>query len=138
MKFVLGKHGVDSVLFGHIIRTFISDNGGADFIPNEGSIFNGVEDVRERCTKWLDEKVANEAQSEAIREGERENRLASNPQAKVIEKKLEADAVNALYEQEIMESLPDGLEIITTPSVTYSKSTFGKQCLKTYNFSVFD
>lgn len=122
----IGSHGVDSVLFGEILRSFISENTGAEWQPDEPAIYNGIEDAREKCTKWLEDLNTRVSVGEIQREEERELRLATNPQLIAHEKQLQEEALYAAELEQQQQGLPDGLEIITTPSVTYTKSTFGE------------
>lgn len=121
----IGSHGVDSTLFGQILRSFISETGGAEWVRDEAAIYNGVEDVREKCTKWYEDLSSRVVVGELQREEEREIRLATNPQLIAQERQLEEEAMFAASMEQQMDGLPEGLEIVTTPSVTYSKSTFG-------------
>ncbi|TIC28355.1 UPF0029-domain-containing protein [Wallemia mellicola] len=126
----IGSHGVDSVLFGEILRSFISENTGAEWQPDEPAIYNGIEDAREKCTKWLEDLNTRVVVGEIQREEERELRLATNPQLIAHEKQLQEEALYAAELEQQQQGLPDGLEIITTPSVTYTKSTFAGHCVR--------
>ncbi|TIB67264.1 UPF0029-domain-containing protein [Wallemia mellicola] len=126
----IGSHGVDSVLFGEILRSFISENTGAEWQPDEPAIYNGIEDAREKCTKWLEDLNTRVSVGEIQREEERELRLATNPQLIAHEKQLQEEALYAAELEQQQQGLPDGLEIITTPSVTYTKSTFAGHCVR--------
>ncbi|TIB05539.1 hypothetical protein E3P96_01200 [Wallemia ichthyophaga] len=126
----IGSHGVDSSLFGQILRSFISQTGGAEWVQGEAAIYNGVEDAREKCTKWYEDLTNRVVVGELQREEEREVRLATNPQLIAQERQLEEDAAFAASLEHQLDGLPDGLEIVTTPSVTYSKSTFAGHCVR--------
>ncbi|TIA87254.1 hypothetical protein E3P99_03289 [Wallemia hederae] len=126
----IGSHGVDSALFGEILRSFVSELAGAQWVQDEPAIYNGIEDAREKCTRWYEDLSTRVVVGELQREEERENRLATNPQLIAQEKQLEEEAILAASMEHQLDGLPEGLEIITTPSVTYTKSTFAGHCVR--------
>lgn len=63
----IGAFGVDSSLFGSILRTFISVSG-VEWTPESVCVFDGLQNVLERCEAWYEDKLNREKAGELIRE----------------------------------------------------------------------
>ncbi|KAG1815745.1 uncharacterized protein BJ212DRAFT_1506314 [Suillus subaureus] len=63
----IGAFGVDSSLFGSILRTFISVSG-VEWTPESVCVFDGLQNVLERCEAWYEDKLNKETAGELLRE----------------------------------------------------------------------
>lgn len=68
----IGPFGVDSALFGSILRTFISSLNGIEWTPDTVCVFDGIQTILERCVAWYEEKLTKEKVDEIMREDTRE------------------------------------------------------------------
>ncbi|PFH47796.1 hypothetical protein AMATHDRAFT_77020 [Amanita thiersii Skay4041] len=66
----IGPFGADSALFGAILRTFISVNG-VEWSPDTVCVFDGLQNVIERCTKWYEDRLSVERAGELVRADEK-------------------------------------------------------------------
>lgn len=119
----IGAFAVDSTLFGAVLRTYISalDGGGVEFAPGAECVFDGVQSVLERCTRWYEEKLGEEAAGEFVRE--MEHQQAQQPDAKASNISRMAQVESAPV------SLPDGMQLYEAEPITDRKSAFvGRAC----------
>jgi hypothetical protein len=56
----IGAFTADPGLFGSILRTFISVNG-IGWTPDTVCVFDGLQNVIERCTDWYKDRIGQEA-----------------------------------------------------------------------------
>lgn len=66
----LGPYGVDAPLFGSVLRTYISHEG-VEFVPGTVCVFDGVQNVLERCAGWYNERLTVDSVGELVREEDR-------------------------------------------------------------------
>lgn len=67
----IGAFGVDSGLFGDILKTYISSQSHIEFVPDTAAVFDGLQHAIERCNGWYEERLSEEAVGKLIREEER-------------------------------------------------------------------
>lgn len=120
----VGAFGADSNLFGSILRTFISVNGvewNADVC-----VFDGLQNVLERCLVWYEDRLSVEKAGEIVREDTREQ---SNTQS-ASNKEMKAGAMDPpAYENTPSHAVPAGIQIFTAEPITDRKSVFvGRAC----------
>lgn len=70
----IGAFSVDAAVFGAVLRTYISLDG-VEFQPETVCVFDGIENVRERCAVWFSHHLSEERAQEMRREDEREKQL---------------------------------------------------------------
>ncbi|KDQ64183.1 hypothetical protein JAAARDRAFT_27805 [Jaapia argillacea MUCL 33604] len=119
----IGAYGVDSSLFGSILKTYISKNG-VEWSPGDANVcvFDGLQNVLERCEQWYGERLSVEKMGEIIREDER------GGQERVEVKSKCSAAVMDSFE-EVVTALPDGIEMVVSEPITDRKSSFiGRAC----------
>lgn len=127
----IGPFGVDSALFGAVLRTFISSEG-VEWVPDSVCVFDGLEAVKERCAEWFGKKRSEKLAGELLREDERgppaglEGALEEGKDEKkvvVLEDHLEASS------PPLAVAMPAGIEIIEAEPITDRKSSFvGRAC----------
>lgn len=110
----IGAFGVDSSLFGAVLRTYISSHSKVEFVPDTVAVFDGLQHVVELCDLWYEERLSEGAVGELIREEERGHKppaysgiphpVVSNTVAKV-EEKLPM-TINPLSIPELIEAEP--------------------------------
>ncbi|KZW04178.1 UPF0029-domain-containing protein [Exidia glandulosa HHB12029] len=64
----IGSFGVSTDLFSSVLRTFISLTG-VEWNTGDVCVFDGVEHVRERCSRWYTERLDHEMAAQLQREG---------------------------------------------------------------------
>ncbi|KAF5371337.1 hypothetical protein D9758_004087 [Tetrapyrgos nigripes] len=117
--------GVDSTLFGDVLRTFISSTNGIEFIPDNVCVFDGLQYVLERCTKWYEENLSREKAGEMERENlrhheESESTSVSADSQSISTSKLPPPSVAPL---------PEGIKIFEAEPIVDRKSVFvGRVC----------
>ncbi|KAI5124843.1 hypothetical protein M0805_007277 [Coniferiporia weirii] len=122
----IGSFSVDSGLFGSILRTFISSRGGVEWLPETECVFDGLENVRERCGSWYSERLSEEKSQELLREDEKERVFESAPQKDY----LPSTNIQSLAEEnEHQAILPDSINIVVSEPIVDRKSVFiGRAC----------
>ena len=127
----IGPFGVDSALFGAVLRTFISSEG-IEWVPDSVCVFDGLENAKERCTEWFEHKKSEKLAGELLREDERgapaglDGALeVGKDKKKVVELDEHADTPSVPTSV----GVPDGVEIIVAEPITDRKSSFvGRAC----------
>jgi Uncharacterized protein family UPF0029 len=121
----IGSYGVSSSIFGAVLRTFISTNQGVEWTSDSVCVFDGLENVKEKCGKWYEERLSETAKGETIRGLENKDPVD-------LDEELESVPVNPLSTSHLPPSattLPEGIEIIEAESITDRKSVFvGRAC----------
>ncbi|KAG7097419.1 hypothetical protein E1B28_004766 [Marasmius oreades] len=120
----IGAFGVDSNLFGSILRTFISSNG-VDWTPDVVCVFDGLQNMLDRCVAWYKERLSADESGELLREDmashNHQNRASSPDLASKQTTRSEVEAVSV--------ALPDGIEIFEASPIVDRKSSFvGRAC----------
>lgn len=119
----IGPFGVDSSLFGSILRTYISVNG-VEWNTDTVCVFDGLQSVIDRCVAWYEDRSSVEKASELVREDAKEH--GDVPAAS------EAPSKHAFATEKsgnLPVAMPDGVEIIESEAITDRKSAFvGRAC----------
>jgi len=119
---------VDSALFGTVLRTYISQ-GGVEWIPETICVFDGIENVKERCFRWYLERLSEEKTNAILRANERDHgTLRTDLPHDLVEDfgSLIQDAKDTHF---VGNSLPPGIELVVAEPVTDRKSIFvGRAC----------
>ncbi|KAA1466465.1 UPF0029-domain-containing protein [Dentipellis sp. KUC8613] len=122
----IGPFGVDAELFGSILRTFISVNG-VDWIPDTVCVFDGLENVVERCVRWYEDRLSTQTANELLREDAKEHAVGEAEPAEVVPPKND----NRVVEEPV--SLPEGVVIYEAEPIVDRKSVFaGRACRITH------
>ncbi|KAK7470209.1 hypothetical protein VKT23_001645 [Stygiomarasmius scandens] len=122
----IGAFGVDSTLFGSILRTFISSTSGIDFIPDSVCVFDGLQNVLDRCTRWYEDHLSMEKAGELVREGLRGNGIDN---LKTVDSPDEAKVGVVDIRQSQPVALPQGIQIFEAEPIVDRKSSFiGRAC----------
>ncbi|TFY75918.1 hypothetical protein EWM64_g8096 [Hericium alpestre] len=123
----VGAFGVDSELFGSVLRTFVSANG-VDFTPDTVCVFDGMESIMERCVKWYEDRLSAQTAGELLREDARERHT---PLSHKIESPHDAEdsAETGDRSTNVPAVLPEGIEIFQAEPIIDRKSAFvGRAC----------
>lgn len=121
----IGNFGVDSELFGSILKTFISVNG-VEWTPDTPCVFDGLEAVKERCLAWYEEHLSLQKAGEMLREDAKEHHTGQN-----IADPSETVPVNngANHVDRTPPTLPEGISLVEAPAIVDRKSSFvGRAC----------
>ncbi|KAH7931168.1 ribosomal protein S5 domain 2-like protein [Leucogyrophana mollusca] len=118
----IGAFGVDSSLFGSILRTFISMSG-VEWSPDNVCVFDGIQNVLERCEQWFEGRLSREKANELVREDEVAH---DTPKTDVTpDREPERRVDNDI----LVSALPEGINIIEAEPIVDRKSTFiGRAC----------
>lgn len=130
----IGPFGADSNLFGSILRTYISING-IEWSEDSLCVFDGLQNVLERCTAWYEERLSAEKAGELMRVDAKENgyfnvdssssSLTDTSLGANDEEDVEHESDNPSPPTEI----PAGIQIFVAEPITDRKSTFiGRAC----------
>lgn len=123
MSRYIGAFAADSSLFGSILRTYISVNG-VEWTPDTVCVFDGLQNVIERCNAWYEDRLSAEKAGELVREDARDQ----------METHLESSVPQV--EDHITDIppipptvMPEGVELIEAEALTDRKSVFvGRAC----------
>ncbi|KAF9534618.1 ribosomal protein S5 domain 2-type protein [Crepidotus variabilis] len=121
----VGAFGADANLFGSILRTYISING-VEWSEDTVCVFDGLQNILERCTTWYQDKLSAEKAGELGRDDSKEHHLATQESLRPPD--LE-DMIAGVHEENPPVALPAGVHIITAEPITDRKSSFiGRAC----------
>jgi hypothetical protein len=121
----IGAFGVDSCLFGSILRTFISANG-VEWTSDTVCVFDGLQNVIERCQDWYERRLSKEKVDELSRQ---ESREQADTRSELQE--LEAQLSDNLLTRPVV--MPLECEIVEAEAITDRKSAFvGRACRITH------
>ncbi|KAG8968546.1 eIF2 kinase Gcn2p negative regulator [Tulasnella sp. 419] len=125
----VGDFGVDSDLFGAVLRIYYQ-NQGIGWTPEQGvAVFQGLEFIQNHLTRWLGEKEADKKAQQFQREANVV--LESHPDTKT-DASSQPSAVNAT-ESTTGISLPPGIQIYECEPIHDRKSAFvGRACAITH------
>ncbi|KAK0190458.1 ribosomal protein S5 domain 2-type protein [Armillaria mellea] len=112
----IGAFGIDSALFGSVLKTFISING-VEWIEDNVCVFDGLQNVLDRCVQWYEDHLSAEKAGELLREDGKESTPPDN-RATSVPTPL-ADSAPS-----VPVSLPKGVEIFISEPITDRKSSF--------------
>ncbi|THH27644.1 hypothetical protein EUX98_g6549 [Antrodiella citrinella] len=127
----IGPFGVDSALFGSVLRTFISSEG-VEWVTDSVCVFDGLEAVKERCAEWFGHKKSEKLAGELLREDERvpppglDGALEVGKDKKKI---VELEEHIEISSPPLAIGIPEGVEIFEAEAITDRKSSFvGRAC----------
>ncbi len=122
----IGPFGVESPLFGAVLRTYISSEG-VEWVQDSVCVFDGLEWVKERCAEWFEAKKSEKLARELLREDERN---LSAPDVEESDDKKVSELQEHFEEQMVVPStILQGIEIIEAEPIHDRKSTFvGRAC----------
>jgi len=124
----IGPFGVDSSLFGAVLRTYISRDC-VEWVEGCVCVFDGVEWVRERCSQWVGEKLTQVRVSELVREDERPAGTRRKASRSASRARQEKDIDKGRKEMQQVVDLPDGIEFAVAEPIVDRKSVFiGRAC----------
>ncbi|KAF9006715.1 imprinted and ancient [Cyathus striatus] len=122
----IGAFGADSNLFGSILRTFISVNG-VEWATDTVCVFDGLQNVLEKCTTWYQDRLSTEMAGKLLREDQKEHTQAAHTTSSAaVSQKLE----NEIPELEFAPTeLPAGVVLYVADPILDRKSAFvGRAC----------
>lgn len=124
----IGPFGVDSGLFGSILRTYISTEG-VEWTADSVCVFDGLEWVKERCTVWYEAKKDEKLAGELLRGDEKAFAAADVEEDK---NKKVSELHDSHQEEQAVPTptaIPQGIQIIEVEPITDRKSAFiGRAC----------
>lgn len=125
----IGAFGVSSTIFGSVLRTFISATHGVEWTPEAVCVFDGLENVREKCGRWYQEQLSEKAAGEVVREETKEAKASLESNETTSSQEDIPFTPSTVSEPQIPVELPEGLEIIEAEPITDRKSSFvGRAC----------
>jgi hypothetical protein len=119
----LGAFGADSALFGSILRTYISVSG-VEFIPETVCVFDGAQNVLERCNTWYEDRLNEDKVKELVRGDEKESIGREIDSGNNIESKSLPEPGNLPNDEEVSEIQ----FFIAEPIVDRKSSFIGRAC----------
>lgn len=112
---------MDPALFGATLRTYISQTG-VEFVPDQVSVFDGLQNVLERACAWYEEQLSLEKVGQLVREEQKEASHAGRPEEPAAPRGEEPA-------KEATAELPTGLELFASEPIRDRKSAFvGRAC----------
>lgn len=119
----IGAFGTDSSLFGSVLRTFISLSG-VQWSAGTVCVFDGLQNILERCEQWYEERLSRENESELVR-GDTFVREPTPEDPTPLELATEVVAIELPREKFLLE----GVQIIAAEPIVDRKSVFvGRAC----------
>lgn len=121
----IGPFGVDSKLFGSILRTYISQDG-IDWVADSVCVFDGLEWVKEHCVKWYETKKSEQVAGELLREDER-HQHALVADHEIDEAKIKRNVAELETDDQIQTNflgIPKGVEMFVAEPISDRKSAF--------------
>jgi len=120
----IGPFGVDSGLFGSILRTFISVNG-VEWSPDTVCVFDGLQSVVERCVVWYEDRLSTEKAGDLVREDAKDH--TETPSSSSVTP-MQEELIPSLPTNPIA-AMPEGINVIESEAIVDRKSTFvGRAC----------
>lgn len=127
----IGAFGADSDLFGSILRTYISISG-IEWTQDTVCVFDGLQNVLERCLAWYEDKLSSEKVGELARDdlkGQLGNEvIAAGPD---INHDGDEEREGGILDEHrnLPIALPTGVQIFVADPLTDRKSVFvGRAC----------
>lgn len=122
----VGSFGADSSLFGSILRTYISISG-VEWSADTVCVFDGLQNVIDRCTAWYEEKLSAEKVGELVRDdikAEQTVRQESSTSSRTVGD----DQITGVIDP-VPSAMPAGVNLYVTEPITDRKSAFvGRAC----------
>lgn len=136
----IGAFGVDSTLFGSVLRTYLSVNG-VEWTSGAVCVFDGLQNVLDRCVHWYEEHLSRQRAGELLREDTIESNLTAGLALRVTQPELEVVhgfPGNSFPDSREINALPPGIEIFEAEPILDRKSSFvGRACAITDPSQVF-
>jgi hypothetical protein len=118
----IGDFGVDHGLFGLVLRMFISASG-ARWSPDNVCVFDGVQNVLDRCLAWYEERLSDRAAAGSRGVHAIEGKSAPSSESPI----TQADYAQAL--EGPSSHLPEDVQIFEAEAIRDRKSAFvGRAC----------
>ncbi|KAJ3970310.1 hypothetical protein EV361DRAFT_1034486 [Lentinula raphanica] len=119
----IGAFGVDSALFGSVLRTYISTNG-VEWTEGAVCVFDGLQNVLDRCVQWYEERLSAQKSGELLRED-----ALTTAQPTAPDPALEQTEFSHTSNVQETANLPSGIQIYEAEPIVDRKSTFvGRAC----------
>ena len=129
MSKYIGPFGVSTTIFGSVLRTFISTTHGVEWAPETVCVFDGLENVREKCGRWYQEQLSEKAAGEMVREETKEAKASVGSGDPIGPPEDVPSTRSTTSEPQVSVELPEGLEIIEAEPIVDRKSSFvGRAC----------
>jgi hypothetical protein len=120
----IGPFGVDSDLFGSIIKTFMSVNG-IEWTPGVVCVFDGLQSVLERVHHWYEERLESKRAGETLREQSHSSSHLIDSEKPDVSPRTSVPA--PLNTQSV--ALPEGIKLYEAAPIVDRKSAFiGRSC----------
>ncbi|KAI0737786.1 UPF0029-domain-containing protein [Daedaleopsis nitida] len=116
----IGPYGVDAVLFGSVLRTYIS-RGAVEWTAGSECVFDGLEWVKERCTEWLGERMSEKKVGEVLREDER---ARGQQEQRGLDEHQEGTRREPRQVPDVAAEMPPGIDIVEAEPIQDRKSAF--------------
>ena len=125
----IGAFGVDSSLFGSILRTFISLSG-AEWSCDTVCVFDGLQSVLERSEAWYEDKLNRERAGELVREDALGRDSALQESAESTKENGEGLGRVSRPIPTVQDvALPEGIKLINAEPIVDRRSVFvGRAC----------
>jgi hypothetical protein len=125
IDFFVGPFSVDSIIFGSALRTYISVTG-VEWTPDSVCVFDGLQNVIERCTAWYENKTSTEKAGDLMREEEREKNQEGTVAS--VQDTISISPISSPGSSSPA-LMPDGIQIVETDPILDRKSSFvGRAC----------
>ncbi len=127
----IGAFSADANLFGSIIRTYISVNG-VEFVPETVCVFDGVQNVLERCDTWYEDRLSEDKAKELVRNDEKDADKTVGPESgpnSAVTSRNSPDYVGINIDHGATSQMPPGVQFFITEPIVDRKSSFiGRAC----------
>jgi hypothetical protein len=137
----IGAFGADSDLFGSILRTYISISG-TEWTQDTVCVFDGLQNVTERCLAWYEDKLNNEKIGELARDDPKRQLGNEHASARDNNHVDDGEGDSGLIPNEHQNppiALPTGVQIHVADFITDRKSVFvGRACRISHPSEVSD
>ncbi|KAE9404893.1 UPF0029-domain-containing protein [Gymnopus androsaceus JB14] len=121
----IGAFGVDSNLFGSVLRTYISANG-VEWTRGAVCVFDGLQNVLDRCVQWYEDRLSAQRAGELLREDAAESNLTTRP---IPSDPEDAPPSSFPVDRRDIVALPPGIQIFEAEPILDRKSAFvGRAC----------
>jgi hypothetical protein len=126
----IGSYGAESGLFGSILRTYISVSG-VEWSEDTVCVFDGLQNVLDRCVAWYEEKLSAEKAGDLVRDDEKELAVGngSSSGTRHLSPDRPEESMPAVEQESILSDLPVGVRLYVAEPITDRKSAFvGRAC----------
>lgn len=125
----IGPFGVGSDLLASIVRTYTSLSG-VEFVEDQVCVFDGLQNVLEKCIAWYEEQLSLEKAGQLIREEQKEA-LGSAGTEHTSQREIEQQGGTGHLEEQA--EMPPGIVIHVGEAIQDRKSAFvGRACKITH------